>query len=71
MPKKIRDIKAILKNAGFASRPGKGSHSNWKHPSLSLIITVSRKDGDDAPQYLERKVEKALKQLEDISNEPD
>jgi len=52
MPKKIREIKAILKEAGFVARLGKGSHSNWKHPLL--VITVARKDGDDAPRYLEQ-----------------
>lgn len=70
MPKKIREIKAMLKTAGFISRQGKGSHSNWKHPRLSIIITVARKDGDDAPRYLERKVEDALKQLEKKSDGP-
>ena len=71
MPKKIREIKAILKKAGFVSRGGKGSHDNWKHPKLSIVITVARKDGDDAPRYLERKVEKALKALEVIPDDAD
>jgi len=48
MPKKIREIKAMLE-AGFVARLGKGSHSNWKHPLPPLVITVARKDGDDAP----------------------
>ncbi|NJR55982.1 MAG: type II toxin-antitoxin system HicA family toxin [Acaryochloris sp. CRU_2_0] len=71
MPKKIRDIKAILKEAGFVSRPGKGSHSNWKHPQLPQVITVARKDGADALLYPERKVLKALKQLEALSDDSD
>ncbi|ABW31060.1 type II toxin-antitoxin system HicA family toxin [Acaryochloris marina] len=71
MPKKIREIKAMLKEAGFISRPGKYSHSNWKHPQLPQVITVARKDGADAPLYLERKVQKALQQLEALSNDSD
>ncbi len=68
MPKKIRQIKAMLKEAGFVVRPGKGSHSNWKHPLLPLVITIARKDGDDAPRYLERKVEAVLAKLKDVQD---
>ena len=56
MPKKIREIKAMLTAAGFVLRSGKGSHSNWKHPLLPFVITLARKDGEDAPRYLERKI---------------
>ena len=49
MPKKIRDIKKILKGSGFLMREGKGSHSNWKHPQLETLITIARQDGEDAP----------------------
>jgi predicted RNA binding protein YcfA (HicA-like mRNA interferase family) len=71
MPKKIREIKKILKNSGFLMREGKGSHSNWKHPQLETIVTIARRDGDDAPRYLEKLVEEALKQLESIEDESD
>jgi predicted RNA binding protein YcfA (HicA-like mRNA interferase family) len=63
MLKKIREIKAILVGAGFEPRKGKGSHVNWKHPQLEEIITIAKKDGDDAPLYLEKLVAKALKKL--------
>jgi predicted RNA binding protein YcfA (HicA-like mRNA interferase family) len=29
MPKKIRELKAMLSQAGFNVRHGKGSHVNW------------------------------------------
>jgi predicted RNA binding protein YcfA (HicA-like mRNA interferase family) len=32
MPKKISELKQMLQKAGFRSRTGKGSHSNWYHP---------------------------------------
>ncbi|WP_322743355.1 type II toxin-antitoxin system HicA family toxin [Sphaerospermopsis aphanizomenoides] len=32
MPNKIRELKKMLKKAGFIERPGKGSHTNWTHP---------------------------------------
>jgi predicted RNA binding protein YcfA (HicA-like mRNA interferase family) len=49
MPAKIRQLKADLAKAGFYWRPGKGSHTVWKHPMLANIeITIAGKDGDDA-----------------------
>jgi predicted RNA binding protein YcfA (HicA-like mRNA interferase family) len=68
VPKKIRQIKAILKEAGFTARAGKGSHSNWKHPLLPSVITIGRRDGEDAPRYLERQVEAALAKLKKIED---
>jgi predicted RNA binding protein YcfA (HicA-like mRNA interferase family) len=69
MPKKIRDVKKILKGSGFLMREGKGSHSNWKHPQLETLITIARRDGEDAPHYLEKLVEEALKELESQTDE--
>jgi predicted RNA binding protein YcfA (HicA-like mRNA interferase family) len=66
MPKKIREIKAMLLGAGFTWRQAKGSHTVWKHRLLSQAITIARKDGADAPDYLESKVIKALNQLRDM-----
>lgn len=54
VPKKIREIKKILLKAGFDYRQGKGSHQVWEHPNLSQKIVIARKDGDDAPLYLEK-----------------
>jgi predicted RNA binding protein YcfA (HicA-like mRNA interferase family) len=71
MPKKIRDIKKILDQSGFYMRDGKGSYSNWKHPLIENIITIARRDGEDAPRYLEKLVEEALKELESLTDESD
>jgi predicted RNA binding protein YcfA (HicA-like mRNA interferase family) len=45
MPKKVRELKAMLRKAGFFVKPGKGSHTVWGHPALtaklrSLVVTV-------------------------------
>lgn len=48
MPKKIRELKAILFKDGFV---------------------FAGKDGDDAPQYLEKQVNRVLKQLGEIEEE--
>ncbi|NET39091.1 MAG: type II toxin-antitoxin system HicA family toxin [Cyanothece sp. SIO1E1] len=63
MPRKIRAVKQQLQKAGFQSKPGKGSHVKWKHPLLAKVIVIARKDGDDAPLYLEKQVSEALQQI--------
>jgi predicted RNA binding protein YcfA (HicA-like mRNA interferase family) len=64
MPPKIRQLKAVLSKNGFYVRPGKGSHTVWKHPSLPDIeITISGQDGNDAKPYQVRDVENAVKRL--------
>ena len=43
MPKKIRELKAALASAGFAMRPGKGSHTVWSHPRRKKSVTIAGK----------------------------
>jgi predicted RNA binding protein YcfA (HicA-like mRNA interferase family) len=69
MPKKIRELKAALRKAGFSSKPAKGSHEKWKHEQLSQKIIIAGKDGSDAKPYLEEQVREALEQLEKINND--
>ncbi len=69
MPKKIRELKAMLRKAGFSSRPGKGSHTVWEHPVLSETFTMSGADGDDAQRYQEAAVRKILNKLREVQDE--
>ena len=66
MPKKIRELKAMLLKAGFNYRSGKGSHTVWSHPLLPYSLTLSGKDGEDAYRYQEKDVKNALKDLENV-----
>jgi len=69
MPKKIRELKAIVTKVGYVLQPGrgKGSHTYWKHPLLpEEPLTIPGRDGDDAPLYLERGLQKTLKKLEEL-----
>ena len=68
MPKKIRELKQMLQKAGFRSRTGKGSHSNWYHPLYQGRITLSGKDGSDAKTYLEKRVIEAIEQIQRRQN---
>ena len=63
MPRKIRELIADLKSAGFVGRGGKGSHRNFKHES-GVKATLSGKLGDDAKPYQERDVRKAIEESE-------
>jgi predicted RNA binding protein YcfA (HicA-like mRNA interferase family) len=61
MPKKVRELKAMLRQGGFVWRPSKGSHTKWTHPQHPGVeVTISGNDGDDARRYLEKKVRDAL-----------
>jgi predicted RNA binding protein YcfA (HicA-like mRNA interferase family) len=65
MPKKIRELKSRLRKAGFTMRPGKGSHTRWKHRKFpGESITLSGNDGDDAKPYQEKQVDEAIKAVE-------
>ena len=66
MPKKIRELRSALSNAGFRVVRTKGSHQRWLHPLLpELPLTIAGKDGDDAKSYLEKLIASALNALKD------
>ena len=69
MPKKIRQLKAMLRKAGFTYRPAKGSHSFWSHPAITNRITLAGADGDDAERYQETAVRNALEELRKVQDE--
>lgn len=73
MPRKIRQLKAELRLAGFHQLPGrgKGSHAMWKHPDVpDLAVILAGKDGDDAKTYQERDVLRAIGQAENKREHP-
>jgi len=69
MPKKIRELKAMLRKAGFFERPGKGSHKVWEHPKLPSALTIAGGDGDDAKPYQEKDVNQILRKLKEVRDE--
>lgn len=67
MPRKIRQLKADLRAAGFVelSARGKGSHALWQHLGVpDVAVTLAGKDGDDAKSYQERDVRNAIHQAQ-------
>lgn len=61
MPPKIRELKKRLREAGFVEQTGKGSHTNWVHPSATLLITIAGNDGADARKYQVKLVSRAIR----------
>ena len=68
MPRKIRELKNQIAREGFVYLPkrDKGSHERWQHPLLRKTLTVSGKDGDDVPRYLEKQLTQLLTELEEL-----
>lgn len=68
MPRKIRELKTQITREGFVylRKRGKGSHERWRHPLLRKTLTISGKDGDDVPLYLEKQLAQLLAELEKL-----
>ncbi|MBW4055824.1 MAG: type II toxin-antitoxin system HicA family toxin [Proteobacteria bacterium] len=66
MPPKLRaklpEIIALLKQAGFTDRGGKGSHRNFTHPNCTMPVTICGNPGDDAKPYQKRLVQKVIEE---------
>jgi predicted RNA binding protein YcfA (HicA-like mRNA interferase family) len=70
MPRKMRELKAALRKAGFERKRVRGSHERWIHPDLpEFPVTLAGKDGNDAKPYAEELVNDALRQLDDKQTE--
>ena len=65
MPKKIRELKSLLRKAGWeeVAGGGKGSHTKWRHRNSLRSLTLSGGDGDDAKPYQQRDVTNATKEV--------
>lgn len=60
MPRKVRELIADLRKAGFSLVPGKGSHRKFVHQSYPGAVTLSGKPSADAKIYQERQVARAI-----------
>lgn len=61
VPRKIRELIRDLERAGFVDRGGKDSHRNFEHPKVAKSVVLAGKEGNDAKQYQERDVKRAIK----------
>jgi predicted RNA binding protein YcfA (HicA-like mRNA interferase family) len=61
MPRKIRELIRDLERAGFINEGGKGSHRKFVHPKTRSVV-IAGKEGDDAKQYQEKAVKRAIEE---------
>ncbi|MGN6849722.1 MAG: type II toxin-antitoxin system HicA family toxin [Sphingomicrobium sp.] len=48
------DFRALLAAFGLVERRGKGSHRNYKHPKVPLILTAQPRAKDAVPYQVKR-----------------
>ena len=64
MPRKLRELRAELRAAGFQLDHQTGSHEQWRHPAYRVVrITLAGHDGADAKPYQERQLRQVLTRL--------
>ncbi len=59
MPRKIRQLIADLKHAGFMQIPTKSSHRKYRHATGTTVV-ISGQSGADAHYYQEKDVHRAI-----------
>ena len=66
MPRKLRQLRADLRHAGFVRLPGrgKGDHEVWRHPTGERV-GLDGHDGQDAKAYQEKQIRAAIANAED------
>lgn len=65
MPRKLRELRADLRRAGWIPVRQTGSHQTWRHPHLPGVnVRRPGGDGDDAKPYQERDVALAVAKVE-------
>ncbi len=60
MPRKVRQIRADLRRAGFAVIRQEGSHQTWRHDPTGAQVGLAGADGADAKRYQERDARAAI-----------
>ncbi len=60
MPRKIRELVRELKKSGWYLDRQKGSHRVFKHSKLAEHVSLAGADGDDAKNYEEKNVVRAI-----------
>lgn len=68
MPRKVRELIRDLTRHGFVNRGGKGSHRNFTHTQLNHVVTISGKEGDDAKNYQEKALVRAIEELKNVQS---
>ena len=59
MPRKLRELRADLRRAGFILARVVGSHETWRHPNGQRVVLAGA-DGADAQRYQEQEIRREI-----------
>ena len=62
MPRKLRELIADLKRAGFVQDPARGSHRKFRHPKGVTMVLSGHGEGADALPYQERQARRMIEE---------
>jgi predicted RNA binding protein YcfA (HicA-like mRNA interferase family) len=62
MPRKLRQLIADLRDAGFAQETARGSHRKFTHPKGLVVILSGHNEGVDAKRYQEKQVRQKIEE---------
>jgi predicted RNA binding protein YcfA (HicA-like mRNA interferase family) len=64
MPRKLRDLRAALRQAGAAIEAQRGSHQKWGHEWVpDTKVVLAGHDSADAKPYQEQQVRRLLERI--------
>ncbi|MGH2559799.1 MAG: type II toxin-antitoxin system HicA family toxin [Thermomicrobiales bacterium] len=70
LPRKLRELRADPRRAGWVLVRQSGSHQTWQHSDLPAIsVRLSGNDGDDAKPYQNRDVARAFEAVTEEDEE--
>jgi len=62
MPRKIRELIADLRHAGFTQEPARGSHRKFRHPKGVTAILSGHNEGVDVRPYQEKQIKQRIRE---------
>jgi predicted RNA binding protein YcfA (HicA-like mRNA interferase family) len=62
VPRKLRELIADLKHAGFIQEPARGSHRKFRHPKGGIVVLSGHGEGADALPYQERQIRRLIEE---------
>jgi predicted RNA binding protein YcfA (HicA-like mRNA interferase family) len=62
VPRKLRELIADLKRAGFVQEPARGSHRKFRHPKGVTAVLSGHSEGADALPYQEHQVHQVIEE---------
>lgn len=71
LPRKLRELRRDLRQAGCVKIRQEGSHETWTHPVAPEVkVTLAGADGQDAKHYQEEQVSEALRAIRSRKKKP-